>query len=144
MTGGVRSLLTVMVTAPEMAVLPAASRATAVRVWAPLAARTVFHDMMYGAVVTSSPRLLPSTLNCTPATPTSSVALAERVILSKTVAPVGGAVMETAGGVMSDAPPVSRWAGTLTRKASRRLPPVLLVQIKYWPVTSRLPLGYFE
>ena len=72
------------------------------------------------------------------------LALAERVILSKTVAPVGGAVMETAGGVMSDAPPVSSWAGTLTRKASRRLPPVLLVQMKYWPVTSRLPLGYFE
>ena len=124
-------LSTVTVTAGDVLTFPAASRATAVRVWTPLAARTVFHDMMYGAVVTSSPRLLPSTLNCTPATPTSSVALAERVILSKTVAPVGGAVMETAGGVMSDAPPVSRWAGTLTRKASSRFPPRLVVQIKY-------------
>ena len=44
MTGGVRSLLTVMVTAPEMAVLPAASRATAVSVWAPLAAVVVSHE----------------------------------------------------------------------------------------------------
>ena len=37
--------------------------------------------------------------------------------------------------------PVSNWPGTLTRKASTREPPALLVQMKYLPVTSRLPLG---
>jgi hypothetical protein len=37
--------------------------------------------------------------------------------------------------------PVSICPGTLTKKASTRAPPVLLVQIKYWPVTSRLPFG---
>jgi hypothetical protein len=37
--------------------------------------------------------------------------------------------------------PVSNWPGTLTIKASTREPPALLVQIKYFPVTSRLPLG---
>src|SRR5262249_38855133 len=36
---------------------------------------------------------------------------------------------------------VRSWEGTLTTKASRRLPPTLLVQTKYWPVRSRLPLG---
>ena len=37
--------------------------------------------------------------------------------------------------------PVNNWPGTLTIKASTREPPALLVQIKYLPVTSRLPLG---
>lgn len=37
--------------------------------------------------------------------------------------------------------PVSNCPGILTRKASTREPPVLLVQMKYSPVTSRLPLG---
>jgi len=41
--GGVVSLKTVTVTA-AVVTLPAASRATAVSVWLPLAAPTVFHD----------------------------------------------------------------------------------------------------
>ena len=36
---------------------------------------------------------------------------------------------------------VSHCAGTFTRNASRRSPPMLVVQMKYRPVTSRLPLG---
>ena len=49
----------------------------------------------------SEPRLTPSSLNWTPTTPTSSVALAETVIVPPTVAPAAGAVTETVGGVVS-------------------------------------------
>src|SRR2546428_3631916 len=75
------ALSTGTATAVEVAVLPAASRATAVRLWEPLATRVVFHKREYGAAVTSAPRFAPSTLNCTPTTPTLSVALAETVIV---------------------------------------------------------------
>src|SRR5439155_9632550 len=57
--------------------------------------------MAYGAAVTSAPRFAPSSLNCTPTTPTLSVALAETVTVPETEAPATGAVMETAGGVAS-------------------------------------------
>ena len=40
----VGALTTVTLTAPAVAVFPAASRATAVTVWAPLAALVVFHE----------------------------------------------------------------------------------------------------
>src|SRR3989442_15936413 len=92
------ALSTVTVTAVEGAVLPAASRATAVRLWEPLATRVVFHKREYGAAVTSAPRLAPSSLNCTPTTPTLSEALAETVTVPATVAPAAGAVRETGGG----------------------------------------------
>src|SRR3989442_1790108 len=95
------ALSTVTVTAVEGAVLPAASRATAVRLWAPLATRVVFQEIEYGAAVISAPRLAPSSLNCTPTTPTLSVALAETVIVPETVAPATGAVSATVGGVVS-------------------------------------------
>lgn len=36
-----------------------------------------------------------------------------------------------AGDVVSVCPPTSSCAGTFTRKASNRLPPILLVQMKY-------------
>jgi hypothetical protein len=100
-TGGVKSLLTVTVTAVEVVLLPAASRATAVNVWVPLATVVVSHVIEGGLVVSSAPRLLPSSLNCTPATPTSSDALAVTVIVPETVAPSEGAVIETVGGVLS-------------------------------------------
>src|SRR5439155_13997548 len=67
--GGVVSgtgLLTVTLTAAELAELPAASLATAVTLWLPLALTVVFQDIEYGAVVTSAPRFTPSSLNCTP------------------------------------------------------------------------------
>ena len=59
--------------------LPAESRATAVKVCVPFGIVVVFHITLYGAPVSSAPRLAPSSLNCTPATPTLSVALAETV-----------------------------------------------------------------
>ena len=43
-TGGVVSLLTVTLTAVLVVWLPAASRATAVSVWLPLAAAVVLHE----------------------------------------------------------------------------------------------------
>ena len=44
----------------------------------------------------------PSSLNCTPATPTLSETVAETVTAApETVAPVAGAVTETVGGVVS-------------------------------------------
>src|SRR5439155_9581624 len=99
--GGVVSgigLVTVTITAAEVAVLPAASRATAVTVWLPLALKVVFQDIEYGATVTSAPKLAPSSLNWTPTTPTLSVALAETVTEPATVAPAAGAVIDTVGG----------------------------------------------
>src|SRR5438094_9853732 len=87
--GGVRSGF-VTLTAGDVLTLPAASRATAVRVWAPMAAGAVSPDMVQGAVVTSAPRLVPSRLNCTPTIPISSNASATAVIVRVTLAPLGG------------------------------------------------------
>src|SRR5207237_3080172 len=76
-------------------------RATAVRVWAPLVVVVLVHETEYGTAVTSAPRLAPSSLNWTPATPTLSVALAETVIVPATEAPAMAAVSETVGGALS-------------------------------------------
>src|SRR2546428_13124941 len=97
----VGGLTTVTLTAVDVAVLPAASRATAVTVWDPLATRVVFQEMAYGAAVTSAPTFAPSSLNCTPTTPTLSEALAETVTVPVTVAPAAGAGIDTVGGGVS-------------------------------------------
>jgi len=57
------ALSTVPVTVADVVWFPAASRATAVRVCDPLLAVAVSHETEYGAVVSSAPRLAPSTLN---------------------------------------------------------------------------------
>src|SRR2546425_10428983 len=100
-TGGVRSLLTVTETAAEVAVLPAASRATAVRVCEPFGTAGGFQATVNGATVTSAPRLVLSSLNWTPTTPTLSEAGAETVREPGTEAPAAGGGKGTAGGVMS-------------------------------------------
>src|SRR3989344_2463132 len=82
-------------------VFPAASRATALRVWVPLVEVVVFHAREYGEVVASAPTFAPSTLNCTPTTSTLSDALAERVTVPETVELAAGAVRETVGKVVS-------------------------------------------
>ena len=51
--------------------------------------------------MSSAPRFAPSSLNCTPATPTLSDAVAETVTVPPTVAPPAGAVIDTVGGVVS-------------------------------------------
>src|SRR5205809_7047992 len=100
--GGGALLATVTVTGAETGLtLPAASRATVVRVCEPLLAAAVFHEIEYGAAVLSAPRLAPSSRNCTPATPTLSEALAVTVTVPDTVWPLLGEVMLTVGGVVS-------------------------------------------
>src|SRR5262249_6929285 len=91
---------TVTVTAGAVAVLPAASLATAVNVCDALPAVLVSQEIEYGIVITSAPRFAPSSLNCTPTTATLSEALA-LIVVADTVAPSAGAVMLTLGGVVS-------------------------------------------
>src|SRR2546426_1044200 len=102
--GGVVSLNTVTVTVAAVAVLPAASRATAVSVCDALLAAVVSHASAYGAVVSSTPTFAPSRRNWTPTTPTLSDALALIVVVPETVAPFAGAVRLTVGGVVSLSP----------------------------------------
>ena len=101
--GGGAAFDTVTVTAADVVRLPAASRAMAVSVCGPLTAVVVFQDTEYGAaVVSSAPRLTPSSLNWTPTTPTLSDAVAEMVTVEpETVAPAVGALMATVGGAVS-------------------------------------------
>src|SRR6266404_451894 len=99
--GAAVSFITVTVTAADVVLLPAASRAIAVIVCDPLAALSVFHCAEYGAAVSSAPALLPSTWNCTPTTPTLSEAFAASVIAPETVAPAEGDVIEPDGAVVS-------------------------------------------
>src|SRR5438552_8969125 len=101
MIGGVVSFNTVRLTVAEVAVLPAASRATAVNAWEPLEAVVVFQEVEKGDVVSSAPRLAPSSLNCTPTTPALSEALAETVTGPETIAPGVRAGIVTGGGVVS-------------------------------------------
>src|SRR5439155_1477788 len=96
-----RALSTVTLTALLVALFPAASRATAVKVCAPLLALGVGHETVYGAAVSSAPSVTPSSLNCTPTTPTLSVAVAEIVTVPETLAAGAGAVSATVGGVVS-------------------------------------------
>src|SRR3989442_10089013 len=91
------ALDTVTVTAADVVTLPAASRATAVRVWAPLVAVVVAQETEYGAVVASAPRVAPSSLNCTPTTPTLSLALAETVEIGRASCREGGEISVVAG-----------------------------------------------
>src|SRR5437660_140096 len=61
----------------------------------------------YGDVVSSAPRLAPSRRNCTPTTPTLSVASAETATWAPAVnvLPYAGAKLEMAGGEWSPLPP---------------------------------------
>ena len=72
----------------------------------PFVAWVVFQEIEYGAVKSSTFKLTPSNLNCTPATPTLSDAVAETVVaLPETVAPPDGAVIEIVGLVVSAVAP---------------------------------------
>src|SRR5438067_13521153 len=85
------ALLTVTVTPEDTEVFPAASRATAVITCMPPAAVVVSHARVYGADDCSGPAFTLSILNCTPATPTSSDAAADKATVPETVAPsIGG------------------------------------------------------
>ena len=97
---------TVMVIDDVVVLFPAVSRAVAARVWAPFADAVVVQDVEYGDVVSSVPRLTPSSLNWTPATPMLSEAVAETVIVPDTVVPVAGQVIATVGRVVPAVPEV--------------------------------------
>ncbi|PYO01106.1 MAG: hypothetical protein DMD91_08905 [Candidatus Rokuibacteriota bacterium] len=92
---------TTTVTPAEVAVLPAASVATAVSVYEPAAAEEVSQETVYGAAATGAPRFAPSSLNWTLVTPTLSVAVADTLTGPVTFAPAVGAVIETLGGAVS-------------------------------------------
>jgi len=102
-------LETVTVTEAEVVVFPAASRATAVRMWEPLETPDVFQVPEYGATVSSVPRLEPSSLNWTPATPTLSEAVAEMTVEAETTEVETGVVTVTAGGVVSGGGAEAYW-----------------------------------
>src|SRR5262249_49121967 len=95
------ALETVTVTVAEVVVFPLVSRARALRTWVPFATVPVSQVIEYGATVSSAPKLLPSRRNCTPATATSSEAVAVTVITPETVAPAAGLVTVTEGGLVS-------------------------------------------
>src|SRR6185503_9740070 len=99
--GGCEEVFDTVTLRCELAVLPAASRATAVMLCPPFV--TLPDDQLaeYGAVVSSAPRLPPSILNCTPTTATLSEALAAMVTDPETVAPAAGLVRSTVGAVVS-------------------------------------------
>ncbi len=81
--------------------MPAASRATAVKVCEPAVAVVVFHEVAKGALVSSAPKAAPSSRNCTPATPRLSAALAVTLIVPETLVPFAGDAMLTVGAVVS-------------------------------------------
>src|SRR5207245_961400 len=97
----VGGITTVTLTADEVVWLPAASRATAVKLCEPLLAMVVFHEIEYGAVVSSAPRSTPSSFNCPPTMPTLAAALAVTVTVPAAEAAAVGDEMEAVGGVLS-------------------------------------------
>src|SRR4029079_12778034 len=88
----VSTLNTVTVIGAEVVTLPTRSRATAVSGCVPFAVRTEFHETLYGLVVSSAPRLAPSILNCTPATPRLSLSRRQSVAAPLMLARVAAAV----------------------------------------------------
>jgi hypothetical protein len=88
-------------TGSDDVVLPAASRAMAVKVYCPGATPVVSQDTEKEFVVSSAPRSVPLSWNCTPTTPILSVAVAVIVTGSERVAPEAGDVREMDGGVTS-------------------------------------------
>ena len=85
----------------------------------------------------SAPAADPSRRNCTPATPTSSIAEALTVIVPEAVEPLAGAVMLTTGGVVSIGPVVVNVASLLTVSV-----PLLSLErtLKWYSVPPARPL----
>src|ERR1041384_5262296 len=102
--GGGALLETVTLLAADVVEFPAASLATAVSVCDPLPAVVVSQEMLNAPLTSSAPRFTPSSLNCTPTTPTLSDADADTVTAAETDAPLAGAVNDTVGAVVP--PPV--------------------------------------
>src|SRR3982750_1239570 len=112
--GGGAEFDTVTATAADVAVLPAPSRATAVKVWEPSGMIVVSQLIAYGTA-TSSASGAPSRKNCTPTTSTLSDASALTVAVPLTDAPAVGAPIATPGGVVSGGAPATSNASTATK-----------------------------
>src|SRR5262245_36742265 len=82
-------LKTFTATGIDVVRFPEVSRATAVSAWLPFGPDVVSHVTLKGGEVSSVPRLLPSSLNCTPATPRLSFADAATVTAPDTVPGAG-------------------------------------------------------
>src|SRR5262245_59813501 len=108
----------------EVALLPAASRATAAKVWGPFPTMVVFQLVENGAAVSSAPKFAPSRRNCTPATPTLSEAVAFTVTTPDAIAPSEGDTIETVGGWTSISAAVVKLLGALA--AIGKVVPLLL------------------
>src|ERR1044071_5748132 len=89
---------TMNVTAAELALLPAASRAVATSVCEPVRSALGCTTNVYGAV-TSIAAWRPSIAIATDTTPTLSAALTLTVNCALTCVPAAGAAIDTAGGV---------------------------------------------
>src|SRR5262249_8090146 len=101
-TGGGPGRTTVTTVPADVVVFPAKSRATAVSVCEPAEAEVASQTMEYGEAVSSAPRFTPSSLNCTPATPPLSEAVADTATpIPLTLAPPAGAVREIVGATVS-------------------------------------------
>jgi hypothetical protein len=98
---GAVGLLTVTVTTALVVLFPTASLAIASSLCVPLLTLVVSHEYAYGADASKPPALMPSTWNCTLATPTLSAAFAETLTVPETLAPAAGALIDTVGGVVS-------------------------------------------
>ena len=70
-----------------------------------MVAVAVSHWMEYGDEVSSAETFAPSSLNCTPATPTLSVALAVMVVIPVTVPAAGCEIVTTGADVSPVFPP---------------------------------------
>src|SRR4051794_18009050 len=77
----------------------------AVMEWLPFGTVRLSHRTVNGAAVTSLAAFLPSIWNCTPATPTLSLAFAVKVTVPAIVCPLTGEETDTVGGCVS-CPPV--------------------------------------
>src|SRR5262245_65997504 len=86
----------------EATTLPVASDALATSEWLPLPTLVVSQAKEYGLLVSVACNTS-STKNSTLETPTSSDAIAARVIVPDTVAPLSGVVMAQVGAVVSGA-----------------------------------------
>ena len=98
--GVVSELLTVTFTPALVAVVPEVLFATAVSVWLPFEADVVFHEKLYGDVVSAEPTFAPSSCSCTLAMPSLSEAVALTVIVAFTVALLDGELIDTVGGML--------------------------------------------
>jgi len=114
-------LLTVTFTPALVAVFPAESFATAVKVWLPFETEVLLQENVYGEFASAAPTFAPSTCNCTLATATLSEAVAFTVTTPLTVALFEGEVIETVGGVVS---PLLLLTVTFTPALVAEFPPV--------------------